>query len=230
MRRRGARGWTVAETMVAAAVFAVLMSAVVQLFVMSIRASQRGQDQVELQQHAIFFLSQWDRDLSQTMMSALQGYQGQGYAVVSMSRIAPPARGGGAPGGSAPGPISSDQLSSWQQNLVAYVYNEEERTVQRFLFDNSSDPFKHRLSYFRPYLASAGELQTVATQGEVSAKEARTALQNVEEFYFADGKGLQQRFLTSALHLRFQLRKEEENERAFSNFTVERRYTLRNNY
>lgn len=216
MSRRRPCGWTIAETLVAGAVFTVIMSAMVQLFVMSIRASQSGQDQVELQQHAVIFLHRWDRDMARTAGYAMQGFHGGRYSVVSM--------------GITSGPGGDGRLLWRDDRFVVYVFDQEERTVSRFLFDNSTQPFQNKLTELRPYLPSPSELQTAATNGASTAYQARTVLQNVEEFHFADGKGLQTQFLNPALHLRFQLRKDPENERPFANFTVERRYALRNHF
>ncbi len=222
MRLHVSKGFTIIEVLVMSTLFLVLLSFVAQLFITAMHRTNDGRARVDLQQNGLFLLRQWERDIERTAPAAMRGYQGEA-TVVSLAQIGGPAIQDGQ---SIPGP-GDDGYLPWRDQLVAYVYHSEERTFRRLVFEQSTPPFVGRFSNSRPLLPTPAELEIVA---QSTLPLERVLSRDVEEFHLADSKGSQTSFNEQTLHLRIKLGKDLSSVSRRAEFTIERRYALRNRY
>lgn len=198
-------GFTLLEVMIFSVVSLMFIGLLAQVFITATRRTEDSRLRVDLQQSAVWVLRQFERDIAKTSTRAMSAIDGSHYVVA----MTPVAQWNGNPG------------VSWQEQQTLYVYDKTKKTLHKELVTSYSE----ELSYTRPYIPSSGELMAVAST--VSGQE-RILSSYIEEFGISDRMGNKTHFQSQPIKLEMKLRRPLSTSERYAEFTVQRRYTLRN--
>ena len=204
-RRPNRVGFTLVEVMVFSVVSLMFIGLLAQVFITATRRTEDSRLRVDLQQSAVWVLRQFERDIAKTSTRAVSATDGSHYVMA----ITPVAQWNGNPG------------VTWQEQQALYVYDKSKKTLHKEFVTSYSEG----LSYARPYLPTSLELMSVATT--VSGKE-RILSSYVEEFAVSDRMGNKTQFQSQPIKLDMKLRRPLSTSERYAEFTVQRRYALRN--
>lgn len=210
MRRRAAAGLTIVETLVVCAVAIVILVLLTDLFITALQRTHDGRLRVDMQQRAIFALTRWERDLERASARSMVVRPSEPFAVALT-----PAEG-----------IHGNGTVAWSETLICWAHLAAERQLLRDTYPPKTPAFAGQPSSGTPYLPSFVELKGLVE--ETSGAE-KIMCQDVEEFSLTDrngGTSLDQQ----PLLFRLKLRRPLSTAQNIGEFTVERRYTLRNSY
>lgn len=209
--RSSASGFSIAEMMVVASVAFVILVLLTDVFLTVFKRTQDSRLRVDLQQHAIFAVSRWERDLERTAARAMVVKPGDPMCV-AMTQA---------------GAISGNGLVSWQEEIICWAFQKGERVVIRDTYPPKAPVFGGEPSVGTPYLPTFTELDGLIE--ETSGAE-KIMCRDVEEFSLTNSKGATSALDDQPLILTLKLRKPLSEPERFAEFAIERRYTLRNTF
>lgn len=214
------RGFTLIEILVVSSVSIVILVLLSDLFITALRRTQDGRLRVDMQQRALFAINRWERDIEKTSTRAMVVKPGE-PTCVSMTPVQS---------------INGSGEVIWKEEIVVYAYQKAARTLQRETYPPQQPPLSTELSSMRPYSPTFTELDSLV--GTVSGQEI-VLCEDVEEFLLseegANGEpknkgGISGRPETQPLLFHLKLRRTLSTSQRFAEFTIDRRYTLRNNF
>lgn len=219
--RNSGGGFTVVEILIACSVFIVILVLMGDMFIEALRRTHDGRTRVDLQQRAVFAMTHWERDIEKTSTRAIVVKAGEPYCV-ALTQVNPDSS------------ISDKGSANWSaKELITWAYQKQERVWQREVYNptdlRGTPPFSQELHFSAPVLPSYVELDSMV--GHISGHE-KVMCDNVEDFSFTtnDGGTDFQHNPVQPLLFRLKLRRPLSTSQRFAEFTVERRYTLRNNF
>lgn len=208
MRQRP-RGYTIVEVMVMAVVVVVVMGLLFNIFLVALQRTQDGRTRVDLQQEALFALVAWEKDLARTGQYAI-GLQIGDPLYIGITR-AFRVTGNGTPAWEDDDNTGLPVLARWKYDATA-------RTLSRGMYDRGPNS-----TAVRPTPPGLDSLVAIPGQGE------RVYCKDVEEFSLKD-RDDRTSLSFQPLVLRLKLRRALSTSQRFAEFTIERRYTLRNSF
>ena len=218
------RGFTLIEILVVSTVSIIILVLLSDLFITALQRTQDGRLRVDMQQRALFALNKWERDLEKTSARVMVVKPGEpmcvalpqadsldGYGQVFWTEQANEISGEDAP------------------EIVVYAYKKAERILQRETYPPEDPRISGKHLGMRPYLPTFTELDSLTST--VSGQEV-TLSEDVEEFALKDGNGndVSGKPTTQPLLFHLKLRRPLSTSQRFAEFTIDRRYTLRNNF
>lgn len=214
---RQSKGFTVLEVLVAGSVFLVILVLLANVFLTALRRTEDGRLRVDLQQQAIFALKRWESDLqtASTRAMVISKEDPSGVALYHPSEL----NGFGVP--------------NWKTTFVFWHHDPTTRTLVREEVDGSGGggvALAGAATSLVPYLPSLEELSALSKDFSGSEK---TLSRDVEKFSLTDANGYDSRSARVSpqpLLLEFRLRRALSVSERFTEFTIKRRYTLRNSY
>lgn len=209
-RREGA--FTLVEVMVLSVVSLMLVTLVAQVFLIATRRTEDARLRVDLQQTGVFILQRFERDIALTSAHAMQVADDGEFYVLSMT--------------SAAG-WNATQGVTWQEKQQIWVFDRAKRSIHKEEYPPKAPAWSDEPTWSRPYLPSPSEL--AATARTASGQE-RILSSDIEEFSLSDRTGSKTRFQTQPLKLEMKLRRPLSTSGRFAEFTVTRRFALRNDF
>lgn len=206
-----ASGFSIVEMMVVCAVAFVILALLTDLFLTVLKRTQDGRTRVDIQQHAIFAVSRWERDIERTAARAMVIKPGEPLCI-AMTQA---------------GAISGHGLVSWREEIICWAFQQGERRLIRDTYPPEKPSFAGKPSANAPYLPTFTELDSLIE--ETSGAE-KIMCQDVEEFSLTNSEGKTFGLDDQPLIFRLKLRKPLSEPERFAEFTIERRYTLRNTF
>lgn len=203
MRRRP-YGYTIVEVMVMAAVALVVFGLLLNVFIVCLQRTQDGRIRVDMQQDAVFALVAWEKDLERTSQRGIRMEAGPPY-YIGITQVA------GVP----------TTTLAWSQEVSRWCFDADKRTLSRGDFVRTGN------SIASPTPAGLGSLVPIPGKGE------RVLCEDVEEFSLKDRTGNSNGntiLVIQPLIFRLKLRRVLSTSQRYAEFTVERRYTLRNTF
>ena len=210
MRRHSIQGFTVVEMMVVCVVGIVILTLLMDVFIEALQRTNDGRIRVDMQQRAIFALGHWERDIEKTSARAMVIKPGVPTCVALTQAQS----------------ISERGSVNWVPEIIVWAYKENERVLQRETYPPKAPSFGQELSQTRPYLPSFSELDSLTSTVEGREK---VMCDNVEDFSLTDRKGNTE-IKEQPLLFRMKLRRPLSTSNRVAEFTIDRRYTLRNNF
>jgi len=178
-----------------------------QLFITATRRTEDSRLKVDLQQKAVLVLRHLSKHLevaSARGMSATTS--GEDY-ILALT------------------PIQSGYPNRWTTSQQLYVYRGAQKEIS--WREALKGDFAEELIEDRPYLPGPSELISLATN---STGKHRILSSYVEEFSLSDRNGSKTQFQVQPLVLDLKLRRPLSHSDRVTEFTVQRRFVLRNNY
>lgn len=200
---RGSSGYTIVEVLVMSVVALVVFGLLFNVFLVALQRTEDGRIMVDLQQEAMFCIVRWEKDLERSSVNRgiqVQGEEPRYIGVLSASGVA------------------SNGTVVWENRLARWCYSPSNRTLSRGVFLTGSNLIVHTSP-----LPLAGLIEA---PGEIQ----RTFCEDVEEFSLKDRNGNAEHFQDEPLVFRLKLRRALSVSQRYAEFTVERRYTLRNTF
>ncbi len=207
---RKPRGFTVLEMLVVGAVALVILVLLTDLFVTAMRRTQDGRLRVDMQQRAIFAVRRWEDDIERVSARSVVLKPAE-PAAVSMT---------------AADAVNSNGTITWSKTIVCWGLLREERKLIRDTYPPEVPAFAEPLTSAAPYLPTYLELDSLIK--ETSGAE-KTMCEDVEEFSVADSFGGAE-LDKQPLVFKLKLRRPLSTAQNIGEFSIERRYTLRNSY
>lgn len=204
-------GFTIVEVMVFSVVSLVLIGLLASLFIMATRRTEDSRLRVDLQQTALFALKKIETELSRSSIRSIAASDGDYYIVSTTGVVG----WDGAP----------DII--WSEQQTAFVFNPAKKTLHYEVVEKDASELSEELTRFRPYLPTSAELQAIA--GNSSGAE-RVLSTHVEGFKLTDRSGNSTQFQSMPLKLELKFRRPLSTSDRHAEFTIERRYTLRNTF
>jgi len=218
-KRRNNFGFTVVEVLIFSAVALVLLGILTQFFVLAMKRTEDSRLKVDLQQSAVMILRQFSSDLNSTSSKAIRTLDGEPYVVA----ITPVLRWG----------AGSETPAVWYKRQLVWIFDPTERTLVRDFYQAEEEPFdpppySEPLADFRHALPSVGELQSLANNSSVKRRKLSS---DVEEFSLTNVESTPTSPKSRPLmKLDMKLRRPLTSSERFAEFTVERRFALRNSF
>lgn len=216
------RGFTLVETMVMCAVSIVLLSLLADVFLIALRRTNDSRLRVDLQQRAVFVLARWERDIESTAAKAMVVRTGDPTCVAFTQAAA--INGSGSV-------VWEDGLNENDldnEGLICWAFLKAKRRLIRDTYPPKEPAFAQPLSSLRPLAAETTEAELEALVQETSGAE-KIMCEDVEDFSLTDRFGGTNLY-EQPLLFRLKLRRPLSTAQNFAEFTIERRYTLRNRY
>ncbi len=206
MKKRSS-GFTVVEVLIFSVVGLMFMVLLFQLFVTATRRTEDSRLKVDLQQRGLLVIREFSDDLSQASLRGMAAAETGTDYIVSMT------------------PIQARNPGFWRTKQHLYVF----RGAQKELYwrEALSDDFGEPLMPEKAYLPGPSELQHLAAN---STGKHRILSSHVEEFSVSDRTGSKTQFQSLPLVLDMKLRRPLSHSDRFAEFTVQKRFTLRNSY
>ncbi len=203
------RGYTIIEALVMAAVALVVFGLLFNVFLVALQRTQDGRIRVDMQQQAVFTLVAWEKDLERTSQRAIRIQTGTPLYIGVTN-----ARG-----------VAGNGTVAWEETptsppipcLARWCYDPTARTLSRGLYARGGN------SVVNPTPSVLSGLTPIPGQ------EQRVFCKDVEEFSLKDRNG-NTTLASQPLVFRLKLRRALSTSQRFAEFTVERRYTLRNSF
>jgi hypothetical protein len=205
------RGFTIVEMMVVCVVAFVILALLADVFIEALQRTHDGRMRVDMQQRAIFALGHWERDIEKTSQRTIVVKPGDPLCV-GMTQAAF---------------IDANGSVNWRKEIICWAYKKADRTWQRELYPSKEIAFAKELSSTTPYLPTFSELDSLTSQ--VSGAE-KIMCDNVEDFSLTDRNGNTASLKIQPLIFRLKLRRPLSTSQRFAEFTIDRRYTLRNSF
>jgi hypothetical protein len=206
---KNASGFTLVEVMVFSVVSLMFIGLLAQVFIMATRRTEDSRLRVDIQQSAVLILKSLERDIAKTSTRAMAASDSGTYAFA----ITPIVGWSGAP------------VVAWAEQQVIYCHDPTKKTLHREVYPPKSPSWAEDLTSARPYIPTSAELQAVST---TPSGQERILSPYVEEFKLTDRSGRITGFQSNPLILRMKLQRPLSTSGRHTEFTVERRYTLRN--
>lgn len=207
MRSSGATraGFTIVEMMVVCAVAFVILGLLADVFIVALQRTNDGRLRVDMQQRGIFAITRWERDIDRTAASGMVMEPGDPKRV-AMCRAKS---------------IASTGTPLWEDKIVLWAYRPAQHILTRAVYFRTSDAL-----WFEAPLTLA-DLQSLS---EETSLEEKTMCGDVEEFSLTNSRGDTAPLDLQPLVFKLKLRRPLSRANNFAEFTIERRYTLRNTY
>jgi hypothetical protein len=201
-------GFTVVEVLIFSAISLLVLGVLTQLFITATKKTEDSRLRVDLQQKGLLVLRQFEKDINMTSARGLAAAVSGDDYVLAMT------------------PIQARNPGQWQiTHQVLYVFKSGEKELH--WREALKDDFIEELFPSKPYLPGPSELLDLAVN---STGKARILSANVEDFSLVDRNGSETQFQSQPLMLDMKLRRPLSHSDRFAEFTVQRRFTLRNNY
>lgn len=198
---RRPQGYTIVEVMVMAAVALVVLGLLSQVFITALQRTQDGRIRVDMQQEAVFALASWERDLERSSQNGIRIVEGVPLYIGVTGAVG----------------LSGNGSVVWDDNLARWCYDATQRTLSRGLYVRGSG------------LAYSPTPVDLAGLAPVPGQNQQVFCEDVEEFSLKDRNGSTD-LTTQPLVFRLKLRRPLSTSQQFAEFTVDRRYTLRNTF
>lgn len=198
---RRPKGYTIVEALVMATVALVVLTLLLNVFLVALQRTQDGRIRVDMQQQAVFTLVAWEKDLERTSQRAIRVQTGTPLYVGITSATG----------------VAGNGTVVWEDWLARWCFDPIARTLARGQYARGGN------SVVSPTPSSLGGLTPIPGQ------EQRVFCQDVEEFSLKDRNG-NTTLASQPLVFRLKLRRALSSSQRFAEFTVERRYTLRNTF
>lgn len=198
------KGFTIVEVLIFSAVGLMLMVLLVQLFVTATRRTEDSRLKVDLQQRAMLIMRELEDDIGFTGPRGVSATRSGNTYVLAFTRA----------GG----------IETWETRQRLYVMRSDRKELtwkEALPGDFSVSP-----SPTKPYLPSPTELLNLA---DTASGKSRILSSYIEEFSFRDRNGSETQFQAQPFVLDMKLRRPLSHSDRFTEFTVQRRYTLRSN-
>ena len=206
MKRRSL-GFTIVEVLIFSTLSLLILGILVQVFIIATKKTEDSRLRVDLQQRGLLVLRQFEKDFNQTSTRGLTAAVSGDDYVLAMT------------------PIEARNPGRWKTFQTLYVFRGEAKELywrEAFKEDFSEDLFPSK-----PYRPGPSELMHLATN---STGKARILSTNVEDFSVVDRNGSKTQFQSQPFTLDMKLRRPLSHSDRFAEFTVQRRFSLRNNY
>lgn len=203
---RSRRGFTIVEMMVVCVVAFVILSLLADVFIVALQRTNDGRLRVDMQQRGIFAITRWERDIDRTAARGMVMEPGdpKKVAMCQANSINP-----------------NNGTVVWENEVILWMYHPTERTLSRSVFPRVVGD----LSSVVPL--TLGDLQTLS---EETSETEKIMCTDVEEFSLTNSQGDTQPLDLQPLIFKLKLRRPLSQANNFAEFTIERRYTLRNTY
>ncbi len=207
------RGFTLIEILVVSTVSIIILVLLSDLFITALQRTQDGRLRVDMQQRALFAINKWERDLEKTSTRAMVVKPGD-PTCVAMTPLQS---------------INGSGEAIWKQEIIVYAYKKSERILQRETYPPEQPKFSTQLSSMRPYLPTFTELDSLT---DTDSGQEIVLCEDVEEFALKDGSEneVNGKPTTQPLLFHLKLRRPLSTSQRFAEFTIDRRYTLRNHF
>lgn len=203
------RGFTLVEVMVLSVVSLFLIGLLAQVFIVATKKTEDSRLRVDLQQTALVILRQFERDIGLTSARAIAVSEGENY-VLSMALV---------------GPVADVKKASWNKEQALYIFNSQQKTLKSKLVVFDPNPLPGTSP--KPYLPTSVQLQNVVN---LKSEKDRELSSHVEEFALTDRNGQPNQFQYQPLILNLKLRRPLSTSERTAEFTVKKRYALRNSF
>ena len=207
MKKRSS-GFTVVEVLIFSAVGLMLMVLLFQLFVTATRRTEDSRLKVDLQQRGLLVIREISDDLSLASLRGMTAAESGADYIFAMT------------------PIQGRNPGQWRSN-AQHLYVFRGNAKERYWREALSSDFAEPLMSEKPYLPGPAELQQLANS---STGKHRILSSHVEEFSLSDRNGSKTQFQSLPLVLDMKLRRPLSHSDRFAEFTVQKRFTLRNSY
>lgn len=191
--------------MVVCVVAFVILSLLADVFIVALQRTNDGRLRVDMQQHAIFAVTRWERDIDRSAARGMVMEPGDPKRVAMCQAHS----------------ISNSGGVVWEDEVILWRYEPTRRTLTRAVFPR----IVGELSYVVPL--TLADLQTLS---EETSPEEKIMCGDVEEFSLTNSQGETQPLDLQPLIFKLKLRRPLSQANNFAEFTIERRYTLRNTY
>lgn len=206
-----AKGFTLLEVLIMATVALLILSLLAQLFIVAVRRTHDGRMRVELQQQGLVVLRQLHKDIEKTSARTMAVNLGDPY-VLALTPVEA---------------VTATGSVLWKEEIVSYVHSPASKILHRETYPPQAPVFSEILSPFTPYLPTSGEL---GAQASTDSGQERILSRYVEEFSLTDRSGGTTSFREQPLILHLKLRRTLSTSDRTADFTIDRRYTLRNDF
>lgn len=208
---RYCKGFSIVEVMVLSVVSLVLIGLLAQVFIMATRRTEDSRVRVDLQQNGMAVLRSLERDMALSSVQSLTVYDGSPY-VIALTRISQ---------------WNLNPGLNWEKKQMVYAFDKAEKTLTFETYPPATPAFKEELNEFTPYLPTGAELRALAA---TAGGQERILSSHLEEFRLTDRNGSTTRFQAMPLKLEMIFRRKLSTSDRFAEFTMERRFFLRNNH
>ena len=196
------RGYSIVEVMVMAAVGFVILGLLANVFITALQRTNDGRIRVDMQQQAIFTLTHWEKDLERASQRAIRIEGGTPLYIGITSAVG----------------LAGNGTVVWSDTVARWCFDPSARTVSRG-------------AYLRGTSFAVNPTPTGLSGLAVSpGQNQRVFCEDVEEFSLKDRIGNTSPLATQPLVLRLKIRRPLSTSQRHADFTVERRYTLRNSF
>lgn len=199
--------FTLVEIMIVSTVSLILIGLLSQVFITATRRTEDSRLKVDLQQQAVLIRQRFDRDMQNTTLRTMIGDQAAHY-LICLTRFS--------------GWDNQGELV-WETEQKGWLYLPSEKTLRQEII--RSVDLSEDLHSYRPYIPSPTDLTKIAT---ILAGSERVLSTYVEEFSLSDGTGDTENFTVQPLKLEMKLRRPLSTSERYAEFTLEKRYALRN--
>lgn len=202
---------TLVEVLIAATLAFLLLGLLLDFFITALRRTNDGRIRVDMQQQAVFALNRWEKDIDRTSATAVS-LKTVGNPCVSFTRI--------------------DAGLALEERIISWFYDKDKKILVREVYPpddgvwSGTVPFPSELSPFTPYLPTAVEQDVLIK--ETSGVE-KIMCSEVENFSITDSSGGGNANV-QPLHFELELRRSLSTPGQYANFTIKKRYTLRNRF
>jgi hypothetical protein len=199
------------EILVVCVISIVILALLSDVFIQALQRTHDGRIRVDMQQRAIFALGHWERDIEKTSSRAMVVKPGDPLCV-AMTQAAS---------------INDNGSVSWNPQIICWAYQKAARKWQRETYPPAAPAFAREPSLTTPYLPTYSELDSLTSQVGGSEK---IMCDNVEDFSLTDRSGNTAALKEQPLIFKLKLRSPLSTPNRFAEFTIDRRYTLRNSF
>jgi type II secretory pathway pseudopilin PulG len=207
MMRKRTPGFTIIEVLVFSSISLLVLVVLTKLFITATKRTEDARLRVDLQQRGLLVLRQFEKDFSLASTRGLAATVSGPNYVLGMTPIEPRSPG------------------NWKTMQILYVHNSEDKEL--FWREALEDDFAEDLYPSKPYLPGPPELLSLSAG---STGKSRILSGNVEDFSLSDRNGSKTQFQAQPFVLDMKLRRPLSHSDRFAEFTVQKRFTLRNNY
>ncbi len=196
------RGYSIVEVMVMAAVGFVILGLLANVFITALQRTNDGRIRVDMQQQALFTLTSWEKDLERASQRAIRIEVGTPLYIGITGALG----------------LAGNGTVVWDDKLARWCFDPVERTVSRGVYLRGAN------------LAVNPTPPGLSGLAAAPGQNQRVFCEDVEEFSLKDRNGNTNPLVTQPLVLRLKLRRPLSTSQRHADFTVERRYTLRNSF
>lgn len=204
-------GFTLIEVMILSVVSLMLLGLLARFFIVAARRTEDSRLRVDIQQSAVFMLKKFERDTKFTSSRGLTAALGTHY-VVSLTPVET---------------WGSDGTAQWKPETVLYAFDATNKRLTREVYTLPEPAFSDPVNQRRAFVPTPTDLETLSTN--ISGKEIILS-EYVEDFSLQDRSGSTTVFRSQPLKLTLKLRRPLSTSERFAEFTVHRRFALRNSF